>query len=370
MYCPEKIQVETVRLNREQANFWNTVYTKGLGEFFYQNKIDFRGLVQFPFEEDVEPASAISFERRDRCLLPFGGGKDSIVSAEQLKARGKTFDLYWMGNFPLLEKIVASMGLKPLVVKRELDPNMMQQSKDGDVPYNGHIPISTLYTFIGLLTCLLFDYRYVVLSNEHSANFGNVMYLGQEINHQWSKSLEFERLMQDYVRRFITPDVTAFSLLRPYHEIEIVRQFVQYPNYFGLFSSCNRNFTISKTAPEREGKAYWCGECPKCAFVFALLSAFLPKAQLVGIFGKNLFADPALRPVYRELLGLEETKPFECVGTPDEVRYALWRACERGEYQDDPIMRLFVEQVKPQMNSIDDMEKELFASGALAMASS
>lgn len=362
MYCPKSIQLEKMKLTREQADFWNTVYTKGLGEFFYKNQIDFRGLVQFPFEEGYQAERALSIEQRHRSLVPFGGGKDSIVTAERLTLHGKEFDLYWMGNFPLLEDLVRSMGRTPLTVKRELDANMIKQSLNGEVTYNGHIPISTLYMLTGVLSCVLFDYEAVILSNELSANFGNIEYLGQEINHQWSKSVEFEQMLQEYLKKFVTPSIQVFSLLRPYHEIEIVRQFVQFPKYLGKFSSCNRNFTVSKSLPQREGMAYWCGTCPKCAFVFALLAAFLPKEPLVEVFGKNLFADADLVPLYRELLGLSEMKPFECVGTPDEVRYAMWRASEGGEYQNDPIMTLFLNEARPRREEIQHWEKELLAA--------
>ena len=48
IYCPKEIVIPYY-LSKAQADFWNTVYTKGLGEFFYKNKIDFRGLINFPY---------------------------------------------------------------------------------------------------------------------------------------------------------------------------------------------------------------------------------------------------------------------------------------------------------------------------------
>src|SRR5690348_14707294 len=52
LLCPKNIQLQTISLNHEQAIFWETVYTKGLGEFFYKNNIDFIGLVRFPFDQN------------------------------------------------------------------------------------------------------------------------------------------------------------------------------------------------------------------------------------------------------------------------------------------------------------------------------
>ncbi len=349
--CPKTIKLPTVKLTKDQALFWNTVYTKGLGEFFYKNNIDFRGLVEFPHVQE-SIISPVSFPRQDRSLLPLGGGKDSIVAAEMMneQGQGKPFDLFSVNTSNVQQKVAEVMGKTPMVMKRELDPKLFALNGHKDT-YNGHIPISAVYAFVSLLAAILYDYRSIVLSNEKSANYGNVEYLGETVNHQWSKSEEFEKLFQTYVANFITADIQYYSLLRALTELEITEQFVKYKKYFKVFSSCNRNFTLNNKihlggvqGHLRGGKPLWCGKCPKCAFVFAILAAFLSKDELLGIFGKNLFADQALLPLYKELLGIENFKPFECVGTPEEVKEAFSLASKRGEYKDDSIMQFFMKQ--------------------------
>ena len=64
----------------------------------------------------------------------------------------------------------------------------------------------------------------------------------------------------------------------------------------------------------------WCGECPKCVFVFTLFSAFLTKEELLGIFKKNLYQDENLLPLFKDVLGLGKMKPFDCVGTFEESK--------------------------------------------------
>ncbi len=184
-----------------------------------------------------------------------------------------------------------------------------------------------------LFAALLYDFRVVVASNEASANYGNVMYLGSEMNHQWSKSLEFETLLSQYVTNYISQDLSVFSLLRPLTEMDIAKTFSKYPNYFHSFTSCNTNFKIQHNP--RRGQ--WCGKCPKCAFVFLILSAFLPKETVIGIFQKNLFADPTLIATYEELLGIAGFKPFECVGTPEESILAFRKVREKGEFSGDVV---------------------------------
>ena len=71
---------------------------------------------------------------------------------------------------------------------------------------------------------------------------------------------------------------------------------------------------------------------------FLLLSAFLSKREVMGIFHKNLFADEELVSTFEELLGLARFKPFECVGTPEESRWALWQVLQK-EYDEDVVIK-------------------------------
>ena len=74
MFCPKEIKVLSCQLSAEQAAFWNTVYTRGLGEFFYRNELDFRGLISFPVSQDARP-KPIHFSPQNRSLVGVAGGK-------------------------------------------------------------------------------------------------------------------------------------------------------------------------------------------------------------------------------------------------------------------------------------------------------
>lgn len=367
LYCPSRMYIEAgYGLDTEQVAFWTAVYTKGLGEFYYRNQIDFRGLVQFRVTEDSSK-SGIPFERTDRVLLPIGGGKDSMVSADLLTEAGIEFRPFYSGSSKVQEGVLSFFDQPKLSIRGRLDQRMIERAKSGEA-YNGHVPISTIWSFVSVFMAVLCDYRWIAFSNESSASEGNTEYLGEEINHQWSKSFEAEQLIRDYVHMFITPSVTTFSLLRPLHELAIAKLFARSPQYLGHVSSCNRNFVVSQAQPEREGKAYWCGSCPKCAFVFALLAPFIPKPQLVDAIGKDLFADESLAPLYRELLGLMGFKPFECVGTAEETRLAFYLAHKTGGYAGEPIMRLFEEEVMPLAQDRKALEERILTPDASAIA--
>lgn len=331
LYCPRGIETPNIVLSRTQAEFWNTIYTKGLGEFYYKNKIDFRNLVSFPFDKNAA-STATNLPRKDRSLIGIGGGKDSIVVSEMFKKEEKAFDLLTMDT-ELQKEVCEVIGKKPIITKRILDPQLFELNKE-EGTYNGHVPVSLIYALLGVLCAALYDYNSVVVGNEKSANYGNVQYLGQEINHQWSKSIEFETLFQKYLHTYITPNISYYSPVREMNELQITEQFVAYPQYFKVFSSCNRNFRIHEKMDKR-----WCGECPKCLFVFIMLSAFLPKEEVVSIFGKNVLDDEKLLPLFQELIGEKDFKPFECVGTPEETKEALSKIAAKGDFENSKLMK-------------------------------
>jgi len=338
-YCPKEIIIENNFLTRDQAKFWNIVYTKGMGEFYYKNKIDFRGLVKFPSAKQ-NSEKLVSFPRKDRSLVGIGGGKDSIVVAELLRKSNKQFDLVTSG-FPIQIKIAKMIGGNVINIFRQIDPKLLELNKEKGV-CNGHIPISVYYAFLLVLMAALFDYKEVIVGNEKSASYGNVEYLGEMINHQWSKSEEFEKLFNEYVRKFITPDIVYSSPLRNMTELQVVGEFVKYPKYFKAFSSCNKNFRISASLRSDElRRDKWCGSCPKCLFVFISLAAFLSKEEVLAIFGKNLLEERSLMPLFEELIGVRNFKPFECVGTQEEVKEALKKILEKGEFNNAVLIKIF-----------------------------
>lgn len=316
--APRKIILaEKYCLSKKQANFWNEVYTQGLGQFWYENKLSFAGRINFPFEKNCK-IKPTNIPVQKKSLVPLGGGKDSIVAMEILREKKIKFDIFSLRDLPIINDVAEVAGKKLTKVGRDLSSNLFELNKRKDI-YNGHIPITTYISFLSVILAILGKYSDIVLSNEKSASFGNVEYRGIEVNHQWSKSLQFEKMMNSYIHDFITPNIRYYSLLRNLSELQIARKFTEFPQYYPVFSSCNQaNFKITSGEKKR-----WCGKCPKCAFTFALFSAYMTKNELVGIFGKNLYEDETLKPLFDELLGKRKFKPFECVGTPEEVSEAM-----------------------------------------------
>jgi hypothetical protein len=312
------IVVMSGALDTDMEIFWNKFYTHGLGEFFYRNDIDPRGLALFSSDSAVTYQSH-SITTSERAIVPVGGGKDSIVTIERIRASRVPMDLFTFGkDNPIYADTARLSEQDRLIVKRTLSPTLFEMNHAGY--YNGHVPITGVISFVLTLVAYLYDYRYIVFSNEQSSNFGNLEFHGMSVNHQYSKSLEFEDDFRQYTKRYMTSDIEYFSMMRPYYEINIITQFAIYQQYFGVFTSCNTNFTITRTH-EKEGR--WCRKCPKCAFVWACLHPHITHEEIVSIFHGDMYEDTSLIPLFRELAGVDGHKPFECVGTNEEILWSM-----------------------------------------------
>lgn len=344
--CPRQIDVRSGVLNDEQAVFWHDTYENGLGEFFCKNDIDFRDLIRFPSVGDVRPASlkrTRSENAAPRVLVPIGGGKDSMVTIELLRKQNADITLFRVGEHPAIDELAKAAGLPLITVRRKLSPALFDLNARGAL--NGHVPVTAYISCLGVFAAMLYDFDAVVFSNERSADEGNTEFHGMTVNHQWSKSLDFEEEFGSYLKKFVDADAQCFSLLRPLSELHITKIFSQYPEYANLCTSCNANWRLVKERPAEK----WCGVCPKCAFVFAMLSAFIEEPMLTEIFNGNLYENETLLPLFRQLLGTEGFKPFECVGTPEETQAAFVLAHRRGNYEETPAMRCFVAEVLPKI---------------------
>lgn len=350
--CPESI-MHPYALTSEEAEFFQLLYTDGLGEFYYQNQIDFRQFQLFEPSNTPDLIEPIPVETQHQAVVGIGGGKDSLVSVELLREGNvpkHPFIVANQGQSVDLSAVLSVIGSPDLRFTRILDPQLTTISQQ----YRGHLPISAIYGLIGVIAAIGTASNAVVVSNEESANYGNTTYLGREINHQWSKTAIFEMAFRRFVHNVITSDITYVSLLRPFTEYRIAQLFSQYPQYYPVFSSCNRNFRTnlsensSDDAASWEPKALsWCGQCAKCAFSFVLLAAHIPKETLIRIFGSNLLDDQSLMSTYQELLGIASIKPFDCVGTPDEVIVSFGTIIESGEYTNDAIVSYVAAEVLP-----------------------
>lgn len=328
--CSPNVTIKCGYLSEPQKNWWKKLYFHGLGEFFYINGV----------QPDMEKFMTVTAQREEfkreinrekslsGCMVPVGGGKDSIVALHILSMCEEKDNMCFMINHRNSAFASAMLaGYRPENIcrpRRYLDRTIVELNKQGFL--NGHTPLSALIAFSASMAAYLNGKKYVVLSNESSANEASVS--GSSVNHQYSKSFEFEKDFADYLKAYIPCGVEYFSLLRPLSEIQIASIFSQLTEYHQVFRSCNAG---------NAGKNFdtWCLDCSKCLFVVMILSPFLSDEEIKEIFRINLLNSNSEKMVkyFEQLIGLHDSKPFECVGSVDEINFAMCSAIRKREQE-------------------------------------
>lgn len=323
--CSPKIIVKCGFLDNNQINFWKKIYFYGLGELFFTNNIktDIESFVNIEcLKNDNEFNYKVIEDESDGYIVPIGGGKDSVVTLETLKInKNRDFALI-INPKPVTRKCAEIAGLADnniIEVYRSIDKRLIDLNSRGFI--NGHTPFSAMLAFVSYFVAYLLSKKYIALSNENSANESNVV--GEKINHQYSKSFEFECDFENYASNYLKAPVKYFSFLRPLNELQIAKIFSKHEKYHLTFKSCN--------VGSKEKDWIWCCNCAKCLFAYIILSPFLYKTKLVNIFGEDLFEKESLLETFIELTGNGKTKPFDCVGTYEEVNFAISKTIENLE---------------------------------------
>jgi len=328
-------------LSERRARFLRSVYVHGLGEYGYRNGIDVARRIHFAGDAAVTRRD-VALEPTGRSLVLIGGGKDSVVALETMRAAGADVTLFSVGDPTAIAATAAVSGLERLVARRTISPALLAANAAGAL--NGHVPVTAVVSLIALATAVLHGFDEVVLANERSASQGNVVLDdGTEVNHQWSKGLAFERALRDLLAHEVTPSVAYFSLLRGASELAIARAFARLEAYHHAFTSCNAAFRLD----ERRRAATWCGDCPKCRFVFLALAPWSEPEHLRSVFGADLLDRPEQTADFLALAGFEDHKPFECVGELEESVAAFRLLAGDPRWADHAVVRAARERLLP-----------------------
>jgi hypothetical protein len=320
----------------EAAALFTAVYTKGLAEYAYRNNLPHVLDLEVTLPGTVSAAAPVD-NADGRPLSAVGGGKDSIVSLEILRAAGFDPVPFSVNPNPVIVQVNAASGLTALAARRKLDPRLFELNKAGAL--NGHIPVTAINSLIAIGTAVLHGLGPVVMSNERSASDPNLIWNGHEVNHQWSKGVEAEGLLRAAVTAQTGLTEPYFSLLRTLSELHIAQLFARYTAYDDVVTSCNQAFKL------HDPTVRWCGDCPKCRFVFLAMAPAMSRERITHIFGADLLADPAQLRGFEELMGIDAHKPFECVGEVEESVVALGLLAADPQWASAPVVRSLVAEV-------------------------
>lgn len=312
--CPPKVYVDCGYLDSFDIAWWKRLYFGGLGEFHYINGIcaDEESFMDIVCRYEHKDSPAFEYNNTGKNLITVGGGKDSAVTTDLLKEFRDDNIFFTVNDQEARTQTVLKAGYsEDRIVKtyRTIDKKLLELNAKGYL--NGHTPFSAIVAFLSLYCAYLTGAENIVLSNESSANESNIK--GSKVNHQYSKSFAFEEDFRKYTEKNIMNEINYFSMLRPFNELQIAKYFAKCSEFLPVFRSCNRG---SK-------KNIWCGKCAKCLFVFIMLSPFIEYSKLIEVFGNDMLGDEEMTEDFEGLVGLSGIKPFECVGTPDEIRLAL-----------------------------------------------
>lgn len=332
-----KILIRAGVLTPEQVLWWEKLHLNGMGQFFYENHID-DFLDSFHWiNKSSSPFSKISLDCTQKTnLVLLGGGKDSFVTSQLLTEHQQNIAGFSLNSTPVISRMKQEFCFQNLTIaERTIDPTLINLNSQGYL--NGHTPFSSYLAFAGLLAAYLHGYQSVISSNEASSEEGNTILSGLSINHQYSKTLEFEKDFQSYLSDYFSSQISYFSLLRPLYELQISGIFSLYPKYFSSFRSCN----IGQRSDA------WCGNCPKCLSVYLLLSPYLEISQLNSIFGQDVLTNSKLLPIFQAMVENDKARPFECIGTRDETIVAAYLTLNK--YGNNPpiLLKYFQEKILP-----------------------
>ncbi|MFP3942618.1 MAG: endonuclease domain-containing protein [Alphaproteobacteria bacterium] len=320
------------------------LYSKGLGEFYYRNGLPFPPQQQWVTTDRYSGHAAGGRADEGIALQAFGGGKESQVVRHLLAGSTRKVHLAGVSLTEETAKVIASTTPEPVLdVRRRLDPALIEANRAGAL--NGHVPVTAINSAVLAMLAGLLNASWLVFGNEAAAEEPTLSTGTARINHQYSKTLEWEKLFAAVTAAAMPEGFRYFSLLRPVSELWIARALAGNRDALAAFRSCNRNFR--QDPAHHPGARRWCGKCAKCAFTALTLAPFLGPERSLDVFGSRMLDDPALLDEYRAIAGLTDQKPWDCVGSVREARAVFARLGADPRWKDCANVREIIRELPP-----------------------
>jgi hypothetical protein len=329
---------------REARDLIEALYTEGLGEFYVRNNLPYPPTLTIEGDVGSVCGTPSAPKAARRAIVAFGGGKDSHVALSLVERAGVAADLVSIALSERIARVIADCtDRRVYFIGRKLDPALIAANKAGAL--NGHIPVTALVSLITTFYASLVGADWVVFANESSADEATFTVNGHEVNHQFSKTLRAEKLLRAALSSVLPEGPDYFSVLRPFSELWIAQELSRLPEALARFRSCNRNFVFSDKDRALSG-GRWCGRCAKCTFVTAITAPFMTRAQSNALLGHDVLDDPENRLFAEELAGFTDAKPWECVGTINEVSAAFSNLLDHPDWRDAALVREIGQRVR------------------------
>lgn len=308
---PPEIDVDDLPLEGTSHRVWDRFVRESFGEFCYRN--DIREARDAPdafvrVRGVKTPDRTAVWEGTGPPLVLYSGGKDSLALVEAHRRAGTPFWQFLYNPSPRHLTRAGSTGAdRTFTAHRTIDPTLLELNDTGFL--NGHTPYSAYLASVATLVATFTGAQSTQAANTRSDDEPNLRWGPWHINHQWTKSVDFEEFFRTQTAAMgLPPYVGAF---RPLYELQL------------LAASDNRSFTSCNRAQARRMTQEWCGRCAKCAWVHLAVAALDGLSAATTLIGSNPLTDPEMASTYREMLGATDARPFECTGTIAEVAACL-----------------------------------------------
>ncbi|MGH8601360.1 MAG: hypothetical protein ACREXR_00815 [Gammaproteobacteria bacterium] len=292
----------------------------GMAECAYRNNL-LHGLqtcrVEFGMVYRADAKCAVEPQREKGYgddLLLFSGGKDSLATRLCVERRhGRRLgliDYNWRWDDAKAQSTTDAQGVDyEVTIRRQLDAQLRELNAARFI--NGHVPFSAYLGLAGVIAGEACGASTILAGNTWSDDEPNVHVNGWPINHQWSKSLEFERGFRALLVDFGSKAQYECPL-RPFSELQVIKFLMDQKVDLGQLRTCNRV------------GAGWCGQCAKCLWVFIALAALTGGHETERILGFRPTVTESTLKFFSAMAGVDDMeRPFECTGTTVEVRTAL-----------------------------------------------
>lgn len=302
--------------------WWHEFVGSSMAEHLWRNGLDLSWVPTIEAGFADGPLDAPDHEMLPRATLALhSGGKDSITAAHLAHRAGRTVRPVSYQPTAAMRSVVEASAPPggwagpPVVILRHMDPQLLALNADGYL--NGHTPYSAWLALAATTAADLCRIDHVAAGNSRSDDEPNITAddAGKPwpVNHQWTKSAEFEAAwaaVSGPHRRYASP-------LRPLFESAVLAGLASRPlRGADRALSCNR-------AAKAGHDGTWCGHCPKCLWTASALDALAGPGAGTARLGVDALADPGNTRLLAAMTGRAGPVPFECSGTPAEMRAVM-----------------------------------------------
>ena len=177
-----------------QADFFNKIYQEGLSQYAFENNLTRNDLAHFT-SSDITPSSHSTFTK-EQSLVLLSGGKDSLLSTEIIRESHEPFRVMFITSQKSYPAIIDEFN-NPIIVRRHIDKENLKQAGG----LNGHVPVSLITESLGLIQAILIGASKLEIGIGKEGLEPHAKIQDLAVNHQWSKTVEAQTLMKEYIKK-------------------------------------------------------------------------------------------------------------------------------------------------------------------------